>query len=234
MFQGQLPTAVQADGDEWERIVSLRESVRECLRNMLYDMPGLGPWFVTAVTDALRHALRVASDETWPQAEALIHGTSAVARRLFDALHAQTEQGEYQRAFVDMCCNVPEHPALLCTVSLLVGVVAGMLPSELAMHAAHTAMKGLLFSEDAEAFPMRVHEDHVSVVALIKVCACLCMCVHVRMCACACVCVCACVYVCVFVCVCVRVCVCVMVHPPLHLSELMMRHLCFLPSPPLP
>ncbi|EGD80018.1 hypothetical protein PTSG_10292 [Salpingoeca rosetta] len=168
VFQGQLPQAVTADGDEWDRITTLRESVRACLRNMLYDIPGLGPWFVNAVTTALRDALRTVTEDTWPQAEALIHGTSAVARRLFDALDADTEEGACQRAFVELCCQVPEHPAMLCTVALLFGVITTMLPGALLPMVRHTVMKGLSFSEEADVFPMRIYEDHVSVVALIK------------------------------------------------------------------
>eukprot|EP00049_Salpingoeca_infusionum_P015799 m.310298 g.310298 ORF g.310298 m.310298 type:complete len:956 (-) comp15949_c0_seq6:4089-6956(-) len=160
--------------EEWDEESDFRGSVRTCIREMTQTMPTLGTWLLECAVGTLSQCLQEESVslQSLLAAEAMLHAISAIAKQLFSIIDVPQDGTEsLQNQFLQLCCQVPDHPAILCIVCMLFGVIASYLSSHphLLHPAVATILRGLVFSEDADTFPMRQAEDHVATIALVKI-----------------------------------------------------------------
>eukprot|EP00730_Choanoeca_flexa_P018921 TRINITY_DN9227_c0_g2_i1.p1 TRINITY_DN9227_c0_g2~~TRINITY_DN9227_c0_g2_i1.p1 ORF type:complete len:615 (+),score=104.85 TRINITY_DN9227_c0_g2_i1:134-1846(+) len=118
--------------------------------------------------------MAASSDDYIAEAECIIHALSACSRRLFPAIHTSDGPSMEVEAAVLRCCkcfpSLSAHPALQRTLVLLLGVIWPWLSShrEQLQDGFTIVLNSLLIPEEAALYPMRLMEDHVGCVALLK------------------------------------------------------------------
>ena len=146
-------------------LADLRNDIRGVLRTLGTASPAaLGPtWLARLATDS--------QHQPWPQLEAVVHAATALARQVFG--EASQEHYEAQCTIVCLLLDAPPIPGLVCTGVMLLGLIADWLGRhrEALPRALECAVRSLQLVEWAQPFPMRVYEDHVGAVTLLKLAA---------------------------------------------------------------
>jgi hypothetical protein len=137
---------------------------------------GVCDWFAIASAEQLAAIVAMPEGsiaEQYAHAESLIHAISAVAKWLFPAITTSDVNSTTQAVMRQACAawpHLPQHPALQRTLVLLLGAIWPWLaghPEQLNEGFA-MALRSLEIPEEDATYPMRLAEDHVGCVALIK------------------------------------------------------------------
>eukprot|EP00050_Salpingoeca_kvevrii_P010365 m.7918 g.7918 ORF g.7918 m.7918 type:complete len:1051 (-) comp2810_c0_seq1:42-3194(-) len=167
-----------------------REAVRNTLRSFAEQVPAFCEWVIEEAAAMVHGHLAEASPagshgdvssptaqaalaSAWPTMESVIHVISALYRFIFNTSRppARMEAAEAQKSLVLALPYLPLVPGLQVTVVTLVGCIgpwiATRLP-EFVPSALSIAASSLCLPEEDDYFPMRLKDNHVGVVALIK------------------------------------------------------------------
>lgn len=154
--------AVDADGGRAEELADLRKEVRNGLRAIAAHAwdTALGPeWLVQLAVQT--------QTQPWPLLEAVVGAASALVRQLFPRDAPETAS---QTALLDLLCTAPALPGLQRTGVTLLGLLGDWLATHPAWlpRVLDCAVRSLALPETHAVFPMRIYEDHVGAVALLK------------------------------------------------------------------
>ena len=154
-----------------------RNDFRNALRPMVVARPVILEWLETWAMQALGQIgssqagdLRkdLLSHEQWASLEAVVHALTAVARSVFDAKRVQ--QRAIQCVVVEGIARLPLLPGLQRTAIMLLGLLSDWLEknsTHLSM-VLFSVLRSLQLHEHHTVYPMRLNEDHVGAVALVK------------------------------------------------------------------
>ncbi len=142
-----------------------RNDIRNALRPMVAAHVALVPWLASTMAAAMQQ-YAVAGD--WLRFEAVVHAATALSRQLFDPKVAGMLAD--QLAILTATISTPAFPALQRTVITLLGLLGDWLVVYPAQQPAalHSVTASMQLREWDAVYPMRLHEDHVAGVALVK------------------------------------------------------------------
>jgi hypothetical protein len=124
---------------------------------------------IAASPQATLDVARLASSSLWLRAEAVVHSATAIAKLLFDA-QAGPELRALQCTLIDCLSAMPMVPGLQRTVVTLGGLIGDWLShqQDRITQVLHLVIRSLHLPEWDPVYPMRINEDHVAGVALVK------------------------------------------------------------------
>jgi hypothetical protein len=134
---------------------------------------GSARWLAFSAASRLEELLATDASNV-AEAECVVHALSACSRKLFPAIRTSDDPGDDVQMAVLRCCQcLPQlspHPALQRTLVLLLGVIWPWLSQHPAQLQAgfETVLNSLQIPEEDPLYPMRLMEDHVGCVALVK------------------------------------------------------------------
>ncbi|EDQ92640.1 uncharacterized protein MONBRDRAFT_5354 [Monosiga brevicollis MX1] len=163
-----------------DEFTDVREQGRAALRATIKANPGIASWFAQHLRHELGTALAAieAGDDAWSlvtilHLEGLLHALSACCKLVFPTnttSDVQTCPPEVAQELCAATLRLPLHPCLQRTLVLALGMIWPWLAHYPALYVdvGRHCIQTLALPEEDANFPMRLMEDHVASVALLK------------------------------------------------------------------